>query len=159
LLGLYLSYDGVQRAKLEHECVPGIVLAVGRDSNLISLAYPFALVPKTCIPELAKEKEALAGCCMGRNCEIAAHHQHVPNLPFTEILEHSVGTQLVRIPVLLALFSGDHDHQSGAARGDDAPLLLPTVTAVDVSAPIVSAAALEQPACHRPTPWSRRSYT
>lgn len=104
----------------------------------------FGLEPKAHLC-LFEQKKAFTLIEMITNGIVATLPSHWAFLPLAKILKNSIGTPTVCIPMIKPFLASDDYHQREPARRDDAALLLPSKSCVNVGAPVVHAAALKTP--------------
>ena len=90
-----------------------------------------------------KERSALSRMC--GDGAVPARQLHVTDLAFPEILKHPVRAAAIRVAVFKPLFTCYDDHERMLSGRDDAALLLPTKSRVNVGSTVIYAAAFEAP--------------
>ena len=138
--------DAVESSQLEDVCSAQLALSVRRLALQNALANPFALVAKAPgSAQFSKEQKRFATLRVGRDREVSNSHLHIAELTFPEVFKDSIRAQCVAVPVLLALFARDHDHERMTLGRDDSALLLACIAGVNVFTSVVGAPSLEGP--------------
>ncbi|MBP2495420.1 hypothetical protein ABID82_002248 [Methylobacterium sp. PvP062] len=156
-LNLNIVQERLEWAKFEDERQAHFFQAVRGLALLVALTNPFSLILQSSVALLLKEQKALAGGRVQEYSAISGIHRHWADLTFSEVLEDTVITEAILIPMTAPLLAGDYDDERMRSRRDDASLLLTIKSAMDVGAPIVGAPNLKWPSRHGAIPSSQRT--
>lgn len=144
VIGLIVLDDCVEVSELEHNGVSEVAFAVRRTRNLVVVVDQFANETEASA-FFAEEQEATTINGVVADCAISSSPGHITQLTFAKILEHAVCAVPISVPVFQAFFASDDYDERVLLGGDDASLLLPAKSRVNVRATVVDAIGFKAP--------------